>query len=123
MATSGSIDFIVTRDDIITEALELLGVLGEGETPNSDQLSSSARTLNMMVKTWQADGLNLFAVERQYLFTEKTVEEYSLSSSTTRQYTKTFVETTTSAASSSGGSTITVTILVLLKAPMSSGQL
>jgi len=54
MATSGSIDFATTRDDIITEALEQLGVLGEGESPSAAQLTSCSRTLNMMLKAWQA---------------------------------------------------------------------
>ncbi len=108
MSTSNSIDFIVTRDDIITEALELLGILGEGETPTAAQLTSSNRTLNMMTKTWQADGLNLFAVERLYLFTEKLQKEYSLSGTTTDHVTANFVETTVDGAASSGASTITV---------------
>ena len=63
MATSGSIDFSLTRDDIITEALEQLGVLGSGETANTDDVVSASRTLNMMTKAWQADGLTLFAVD------------------------------------------------------------
>ena len=67
MAVSGSTNFSVTRDDIINEALELLGVLGEGEVANTNQLTSASRTLNMMTKAWQADGLNLFAVQRSYL--------------------------------------------------------
>jgi len=62
MATSGSIDFAATRDDIITEALEQLGALGEGESPNAAQLASCGRTLNMLVKAWQGEGLNLFAL-------------------------------------------------------------
>ena len=78
MSISNSIDFTVTSDEIITEALELLGVLGEGETPTADQIISSRRTLNMMTKTWQADGLNLFAVERTYLFPQQGVAEYDL---------------------------------------------
>lgn len=109
MPISNNINFNITRDDIITEALELLNILGEGETPNPDQLLSSSRTLNMMTKTWQADGLNLFAVERQYLFTVDNQEEYSLSSSTTDHFTADFVETTLSADSASGATTITVT--------------
>ena len=109
MATSGSTNFAVTRDDIINEALELLGVLSEGESANADQITSASRTLNMMTKAWQADGLNLFAVERMYLFTEKTQEEYSLSSTTTDHVTTDFVETTVSVAATAGASTITVT--------------
>lgn len=56
MATSGSTDFAATRDNIIQEALELLGVLGEGDTPSAAQLTSCARTLNSMIKMWVADG-------------------------------------------------------------------
>jgi hypothetical protein len=109
MATSGSIDFAVNRDSIITEALEQLGVLGEGEAASAAQLTNVSRTLNMMIKAWQADGLNLFAVQRLYLFLQKLQKEYSLISTTSDHFTSTFTETTTSATSSSGGSTITVT--------------
>lgn len=41
--------------DIITEALEVLGVLEEGEVPNTDQTASSLRTLNNLIKLWSAD--------------------------------------------------------------------
>ena len=41
MATSGSTNFAVTRDDIINEALEMLGVLGEGEIANTNQIASA----------------------------------------------------------------------------------
>lgn len=68
MPTSGSIDYSTSTRAIITEALELLGVLGEGEDYNQAQYESARRTLNSMVKMWQADGLNLFAVQRLYLF-------------------------------------------------------
>ena len=109
MPTSGSINLSASRDDIITEALEMIGVLGEGDSPNANQLTSAARTLNYMIKSWQADGINLFAVQQAYLFLIKNQSSYSLISSTTDHYTASFVETTTSAAASSGASTITVT--------------
>lgn len=60
MATSGSFNFTVTRDDVISEALEYCGVIAVGETPSSNHISSCARTLNLLVKAWQADGLQLF---------------------------------------------------------------
>lgn len=103
-----SIDFIVTTDDIITEALELLGVLGEGEVPTADQLTSSQRTLNMMTKTWQADGLNLFAVQRNYLFLEKDKDEYPLSASSSSNFTSSFVQSATTATASALDTTITL---------------
>lgn len=108
MAISNSIDFTVTRDEIITEALELIGVLGEGESPTSDQLTSTSRTLNMLVKTWQADGLNLFAVTREYLFTTKLQKEYDLSGTTVEHWTDDFVETTINAAVAITDTVITV---------------
>jgi len=83
MSTSGSIDFIVNRDDIITEALEHMGVLAEGQSPSTEQLTSMSRTLNMMVKAWQADGLNLFTIKKLYVYLEKDKKEYRKASSTT----------------------------------------
>jgi len=60
MTTSSSFNFMVTRDDIITEALEYCGVITVGETPSANHVTSCARTLNMLIKAWQADGLQLF---------------------------------------------------------------
>lgn len=109
MATSGSIDFIVTTEDIVTEALELLGVLGEGESPTTAQLTSSKRTLNMMAKSWQAEGLNLFAVKRNFLFVEKGTTSYELSSTSSANFVTAFFQTTLSVASAATTNTVTVT--------------
>ncbi len=108
MAISNSIDFIVDNTDIVTEALELLGVLGEGETPNSAQMTSSSRTLNMMVKNWQAEGLNLFAVRTQYLFPRKNQALYALGDTTTDHFTEQFNRTRTTAAAIAGANVIEV---------------
>lgn len=80
MATSGSIDFTVTRDDIITEALEQLGVIDVGGTPTTSQLTSCTRTLNLILKNWQADEVNLHAIQKIYMFVQKDVNEYLLGS-------------------------------------------
>jgi hypothetical protein len=109
MATSGSVDFTVTRDEIIQEALEVMGVLGEGETPNTNQLTSLSRTLNMMIKNWQADGLNLFAVRRQFLFLEKGILEYDLGATTTRHFTENFTQYATDGVTAQGTNTVTLT--------------
>lgn len=68
MATSGTIITTTTAKEIIQEALELLGALGEGELANSAQETSLLRTLRNLCTTWQADGLNLFAVTSLTLF-------------------------------------------------------
>lgn len=108
MAVPDSIDFIVTRDDLIQEALELLGVLGEGESPSANQLTSSARTLNMLVKAWQAEGLNLFALKRIYLHLKKTQREYGLSGATSDHFSREHYATTVDGAVTSGNNTIDV---------------
>lgn len=108
MATSGSINLTASRDDVITEALELLGVLPEGESPNASQLISCARTFNYMIKALQADGLNLFAMQQQYLFTNKDQSAYTLTSTTTDHYTASFVQTALASDALSGATTITV---------------
>jgi len=109
MSTSGSIDFIVNRDDIIIEALEQMGVLAEGQTPNANQLTSMSRTLNMMVKAWQADGLNLFALKKLYVYLEKDKKEYSIGSSTTDHISSEYNRTITSSIASSTETTLEVT--------------
>ena len=80
MATSGDTSLTTTRDEIITEALELLGVIEPGVTPNANDITSCARSLNFMIKAWQTDGLAVFTVKRGYLFLERDKHEYTLSS-------------------------------------------
>lgn len=60
MATSGSSNYNLTRNDIIQEALELIGVVAGGETAAAADVSTADRSLNMMVKGWQAKGINLW---------------------------------------------------------------
>lgn len=63
MATSGSTDFSVSRDDIIKRALRLIGVVAQGETPTTDQTTEAALALNGLVKAWQSDGMPLWALK------------------------------------------------------------
>jgi hypothetical protein len=107
MATSGSIDYSVSASDIITEALEQLGVLSEGQSANSDQITSCLRTLNMLVKTWQADGLNLHTVQKLYLVPQKAQTEYSLGPSGDH-FTTTLVNTAVKVAGVATDTTIDV---------------
>jgi len=95
MATSGSVDYTVTRDEIITEALELLGVLEPGTTADANDVTSAARTLNMMIKAWQIDGVDVFSIKRAFMFLEKEKTDYSLGPSGdnyTYDYTKQSVD-------------------------------
>lgn len=69
-------DFEVTRNDVITEALEQLGAIELGSTPDSDTITSLARTLNMLIKHWQGQGVNMYALRETYLFLFDDVFKY-----------------------------------------------
>jgi hypothetical protein len=62
MATSGSIDFAVTRDNIIEDALSEIGIFREGADITSSEYTSTvtyaARVLNRMVKSWMGQGFH-----------------------------------------------------------------
>ena len=54
--------FSVTRDEIIAASLRLLGLLGEGLTPSAEDYSNCGQAINMMIKAWMTNGLQLWKV-------------------------------------------------------------
>lgn len=60
MATSGLIDGLLTVRQVGTKAMRLLSVLALGETPTGDEAEEIIQSLNLMLKSWQADGVNLW---------------------------------------------------------------
>lgn len=62
MATSGSTDFSVTRDDIISRALRIMGVTPQGISPSSTQTTEASMALNSLVKALEADGMPLWGI-------------------------------------------------------------
>lgn len=79
MAVSGSVDFNLTRNEIITEAFGLIGVGVEGEALEAEEMNIGARRLNMMVKAWAADGLHLWKYSEQATTLTNATASYSLS--------------------------------------------
>lgn len=57
MPTSGTTSYNLTTSEIIQEALELLGVVGLGQSVEAEDYSTCLRSLNMMVKAWQNDDI------------------------------------------------------------------
>lgn len=49
----------IAASQLITDALRLINVIMESETPSAEQQASGIRTLNEMLSTWAADGLRL----------------------------------------------------------------
>ncbi len=108
MSISGSINLTATAADIITEALEQLGELGENQSPNDGQFIASLRTLNYLCKWLQTKDLNLYAINRLFVFLQKNQREYSLGASSSDHFTTSYVATNLSADASSGATTLTV---------------
>ena len=107
MSTSASNDFNLTGTYIIQEALELIGVAGSGNPVTADDQKTCLRTLNLMVKAWQAEGIGLWKSVEGSLF--PSYEGYSYSIGPTGDHcSSTGYKTEIATAASSGDGTITV---------------
>lgn len=113
MSTSGSYDYSVTASDIVTEALEQIGVLAAGDSVTSADQTSCLRTLNMMVKQWSgnfdfAPGLKAFSRKRGYVFLQKNQGSYSLGPSGDNA-SLTYVTTTMRVNAATSATTLEIT--------------
>lgn len=113
MASSGSVDFSVSRDDIIKLAYQQVGLLRIGETPSAEKLNTGANWLNLIVKQWQgtadfAPGLKVWSRKRAYLFLQKNTGSYALGPSGTH-WTGSYSSTTISATEAAAQTVLSVT--------------
>ncbi len=110
MATSNSHDFNQTASSIITDSLELCGVIEAGETASADALEHGRRALNRMIKAWQGKGFHLWSKKEGVLFLVKGQNRYALGSGTTDHATEetTLIKTTLSANAAATATSITV---------------
>ena len=76
MTSSGSVNFSVSRADIIKYALRLVNQTSE--TPPNDESEYAALTLNAMIKEWVARGVKLWKTEEAIIFTTVGQESYQL---------------------------------------------
>jgi len=78
MATSGSINFSLTAGDIITRALRAINEVDKNATPTADQTAAGMEALNLMLKSWQVDGPNIWRYDDAELEPEPDCEVYTL---------------------------------------------
>lgn len=86
MTTSGSTNYIQTRDQLINDAFQLLGVYGIGRTISSEDLAFAVSMLNKMIKAWGIKGLHLWGKTEGILYLTPNVAEYTLSDAATSSY-------------------------------------
>lgn len=106
MTFSGTTSFTETRDQLITNALNLLGVVAAGETVTPNDLSYCASALNAMVKAWMAQGIHLWTEEEGTIYFVNGQASYTLPGANSSDGSGTPVETTLTSPGS--GSSLTV---------------
>ena len=78
MAVSGTYDFNLDIDEVIQEAMEMIG----GEDTLGHEPASARRSINLMLKGWQNRGVLLWSTSVSSVTVSASVTAYSLSSST-----------------------------------------
>ena len=78
MAVSGTYSFNLDIDEVIQEAMEMIG----GESILGHEPASARRSINLMLKDWQNRGVLLWTTETTAVTVSTSVTSYDLSSST-----------------------------------------
>lgn len=107
MTTSGSYDFNLDRDGIIGKAYTMVGAVAIGEDPTTDELTEGGKTLNLMLKGWQTEGIALWLNQKVTLFLGFETQSYLLGP-TGGHVSATTVKTEVATAASSGDTDIIV---------------
>jgi hypothetical protein len=109
MASSGLDSFAVNELDVVTDAMDTIGALAEGEVPNGSQVVLGRRKLNMIVKQWShadfAPGLKTWTRKRAYLFLTNSAV-YDLGPN--GHFSESYVQTTLTSSAGSGASTVSI---------------
>jgi hypothetical protein len=78
MTTSGSYDFELDRDELITQAYQYIGAVDIRSAPTTTELTDGGKVLNMMLKGWQTENIYLWLNKKVTLFLEADKETYLL---------------------------------------------
>lgn len=107
MTVSNVHTFTMTRDEIITEAVDLTGMRSLGDSLSPEQIETFARTLNLFLKSWQPKGLFLHTHKPATLFLAKDQQSYLLGP-TGDHATESYIETTLTADAAISATVLTV---------------
>ena len=78
MATSGSTDFNLTALEVVESAFSKVGVKAAEQDLEAPQIKDGMRSLNLMMKMWQSQGLHLWAKQEGVLFLDAGKTDYLL---------------------------------------------
>lgn len=83
MATSGSSNYSQNVDEVIDNALQLLGISGMGVTVADEDINFCYSILNNMIKAWSSMGLHLWAKSEGILYLTQYTSRYELGNAST----------------------------------------
>lgn len=72
-------DYISTRNEIISDAFEIVGVKEAGRSLTADELAQGVRILQVMVKAWNNKNLSLWSFNQSSFSTAASQEVYTTS--------------------------------------------
>jgi len=78
MSTSGSTNFTLNRNEIITAALRKLRVVDPNDTAGANDITTGAQALNLMIKAWQMDDVAIWLNQEVVLHLEEDGQTYDL---------------------------------------------
>ena len=78
MATSGSVSFSMTADRVIDKAFAKIGVKEAEQALESFEFQDGIDALNLMIKSWGAQGLHLWTKDEGILFLDTGKTDYNL---------------------------------------------
>ena len=108
MATSGSYNYNLTRNNIVKRAFNIINVFAPDQTIDAGDQDFALDLLNSMLKSWQAEIRHSWNRQRATLFTAYQDQDYDLYSSGDH-CTKSYVETTISTAEAASQTVISLT--------------
>jgi hypothetical protein len=81
--TSGTYTYQISVNDIVTEAMQNIGKLGENEGPTAQEFQDCIRKLNMIIKQFQgradfSKGIKQWTRKQGHLFLSSTTGQYNL---------------------------------------------
>ncbi|HHZ70967.1 MAG TPA: hypothetical protein EYN54_11970 [Methylococcaceae bacterium] len=76
MSTSGTITFTMSTIDIVTKAFSKLGVKIAEQELEAHEFQDGIDSLNLLIKSWAAHGLHLWAKDEGVLFLEPGKSDY-----------------------------------------------
>ncbi len=107
MSTSGVYNYTMNRNEIIFEALSLIGVASSFRNPSASEYATGVKWLNILIKAWQKKGLRPTQQTQIVVFLSTTANQYTLGPNGDHA-SYTYNQAVTTADSVMGATTITI---------------